>query len=107
MEPMHTNPSDAVAIHQEVRSKKSIGIHCCTFALTTGTLSRGGSVLVSLEVWQGLEVADAWVISNLLVCGHQAHTCRQVSSIFHTLKYKQTLPAAHTLPALLTLCRAP
>jgi hypothetical protein len=37
MQPQHTNPSDAVLIHQEVRSKKSIGVHCCTFNLTTGT----------------------------------------------------------------------
>jgi hypothetical protein len=37
MQPQHTNPADAVQIHQDVRSKKSIGIHCCTFNLTTGT----------------------------------------------------------------------
>lgn len=36
MAPQHTNPSDAVLIHQEVGSKKSIGVHCCTFNLTTG-----------------------------------------------------------------------
>lgn len=36
MRPMHTNPSDALQIHQDVRSKKSIGVHCCTFYLTTG-----------------------------------------------------------------------
>lgn len=36
MQPQHTNPADAVQIHQDVRSKKSIGIHCCTFNLTTG-----------------------------------------------------------------------
>jgi hypothetical protein len=55
MAPQHTNPSDAVLIHQEVGSKKSIGVHCCTFNLTTGAhaavpvcLSAGLTVL-----WQG------------------------------------------------------
>lgn len=48
MKPMHTNPQDAVQIHQDVRSKKSIGVHCCTFYLTTGTHTHH----FALEVFQ-------------------------------------------------------
>jgi N-acyl-phosphatidylethanolamine-hydrolysing phospholipase D len=36
MRPMHIGPKEAVAVHQDVRSKKSVGVHCCTFFLTTG-----------------------------------------------------------------------
>jgi hypothetical protein len=38
MKPQHTNPEDAVQIHRDVRSKRSMGIHCCTFFLTLGAV---------------------------------------------------------------------
>ena len=34
MGPMHVNPEDAVQIHRDVKSGKSIGIHWGTFILT-------------------------------------------------------------------------
>ena len=34
MKPQHTDPLEAVKVHQDVRSKKSIAIHCATFPLT-------------------------------------------------------------------------
>eukprot|EP00775_Hariotina_reticulata_P002822 gene2822-3115_t len=36
MQPMHICPEEAVQVHRDVSSKRSIGIHCCTFHLTTG-----------------------------------------------------------------------
>lgn len=36
MRPQHIGPDEAVLVHKEVGSKRSIGIHCCTFALTLG-----------------------------------------------------------------------
>lgn len=36
MGPQHIGPEEAVQIHKEVRSRKSVGVHCCTFFLTTG-----------------------------------------------------------------------
>lgn len=38
MQPMHIGPEEALQVHQDVRSKKSVGVHCCTFFLTTGEL---------------------------------------------------------------------
>lgn len=34
MRAQHCNPEEAVAIHKEVKSLRSMGIHCCTFSLT-------------------------------------------------------------------------
>ena len=34
MKPQHTDPGEAVAIHQEVRSMRSVACHLATFALT-------------------------------------------------------------------------
>eukprot|EP01111_Echinosteliopsis_oligospora_P013446 TRINITY_DN4828_c0_g1_i1.p1 TRINITY_DN4828_c0_g1~~TRINITY_DN4828_c0_g1_i1.p1 ORF type:complete len:350 (-),score=78.01 TRINITY_DN4828_c0_g1_i1:27-1076(-) len=34
MEPQHVNPAEAVLIHEEIKSKKSIGMHWGTFVLT-------------------------------------------------------------------------
>ncbi|MDI6853712.1 MAG: MBL fold metallo-hydrolase [Deltaproteobacteria bacterium] len=34
MRPMHINPEEAVSVHRDVRSQKSIGMHWGTFALT-------------------------------------------------------------------------
>lgn len=41
MRPMHIGPEEAVAVHLDVRSKKSVGVHCCTFFLTTGACCCG------------------------------------------------------------------
>ena len=34
MKPQHINPEDAVLVHQEVKAKKSLGIHWGTFNLS-------------------------------------------------------------------------
>jgi N-acyl-phosphatidylethanolamine-hydrolysing phospholipase D len=39
MRPMHVNPPEAVKVHQEVRSRQSIGIHWGTFRLTDEPLA--------------------------------------------------------------------
>jgi L-ascorbate metabolism protein UlaG (beta-lactamase superfamily) len=39
MKPMHLNPQEAVLVHQDVRSRQSIGIHWGTFKLTEESLA--------------------------------------------------------------------
>jgi N-acyl-phosphatidylethanolamine-hydrolysing phospholipase D len=34
MSPVHCNPDDSVSVHVDIKSKKSIGMHYCTFILT-------------------------------------------------------------------------
>eukprot|EP00878_Enallax_costatus_P024765 GHUV01026450.1.p1 GENE.GHUV01026450.1~~GHUV01026450.1.p1 ORF type:complete len:360 (+),score=55.78 GHUV01026450.1:835-1914(+) len=41
MRAQHIGPDEAVTVHKEVRSWRSIGIHCCTFCLTLGNCSLG------------------------------------------------------------------
>lgn len=38
MRPMHIGPEEALQVHRDVRSRRSVGVHCCTFFLTTGVL---------------------------------------------------------------------
>ncbi|KAF8056443.1 Napepld [Scenedesmus sp. PABB004] len=66
MAPMHVGPEESVAIHREVRSRRSIGIHCCTFALTTAWSAmpreqqrRRGAPAAPREQRQALEAAAA------------------------------------------------
>lgn len=34
MKPQHINPAEAVQVHRDIRSMRSVAIHCCTFCLT-------------------------------------------------------------------------
>eukprot|EP00879_Flechtneria_rotunda_P018761 GHRR01019694.1.p1 GENE.GHRR01019694.1~~GHRR01019694.1.p1 ORF type:complete len:406 (+),score=109.99 GHRR01019694.1:100-1317(+) len=54
MRPMHIGPEEAVTIHQEVRSKRSVGVHCCTFFLTTEPLDEPPQLLLDTLAQQGL-----------------------------------------------------
>ncbi|KAL3133187.1 hypothetical protein ABBQ38_007077 [Trebouxia sp. C0009 RCD-2024] len=42
---IHVNPADAVQIHQDVKSKRSIGIHCCTMTISMEPLDEAPKVL--------------------------------------------------------------
>lgn len=41
----HVNPAEAVQIHQDVKSQRSFGIHCCTFNLTDEPLDEPPKLL--------------------------------------------------------------
>lgn len=45
MRPQHVDPAEAVQIHCDVRSQRSVGMHCCTFALTDEALDEPPQLL--------------------------------------------------------------
>lgn len=44
--PAHLDPADAVKVHQDVRSRRSVGVHCCTWSLTDEPLDEPPKLLV-------------------------------------------------------------
>lgn len=44
--PAHLDPFDAVKVHQDVGSKRSVGVHCCTWSLTDEPLDEPPKLLV-------------------------------------------------------------
>ena len=55
MKTQHTDPKEAIAIHKDVKSKRSIAIHCCTWALTDEALDEPVLLLKKLVEEEGLE----------------------------------------------------
>lgn len=43
--PAHLDPADAVKVHVDVRSKRSVGVHCCTWSLTDEPLDEPPKLL--------------------------------------------------------------
>jgi N-acyl-phosphatidylethanolamine-hydrolysing phospholipase D len=60
MRAQHIGPEEAVDVHVEVRSKRSIAVHCCTWCLTLEPLDEPPRRLKRAVVAKGLE-ADAFV----------------------------------------------
>lgn len=55
MKPQHVNPEEALQIHEDVQSRNSIAIHCCTFKLTLEPLDEPPVRLASAVRKAGLE----------------------------------------------------
>ncbi|KAL3152059.1 hypothetical protein ABBQ32_001170 [Trebouxia sp. C0010 RCD-2024] len=60
MKPQHIDPAEAVQIHQDVKSHRSFGIHCCTFNLTDEPLDEPPQLLIKAVEAAGLP-PDAFV----------------------------------------------
>jgi N-acyl-phosphatidylethanolamine-hydrolysing phospholipase D len=58
MRSVHTNPAEAVQIHQDVRSRFSIACHWGTFRLTDEPLNEPPVLLYQALKKQGIEPAD-------------------------------------------------
>ncbi|KIZ07365.1 N-acyl phosphatidylethanolamine phospholipase D [Monoraphidium neglectum] len=54
MAPQHVGPDEAVTIHRDVRSRRSIAIHCCTFHLTLEPLDEPPALLAREAAARGL-----------------------------------------------------
>ena len=54
MGPQHVDPEEALRIHTEVGSRRSISIHCCTFCLTDEELDEPPRRLEEALAAQGL-----------------------------------------------------
>lgn len=52
--PAHLDPTDAVAVHADVRSKASIAVHCCTWSLTDEALDEPPRRLAEAAAAAGL-----------------------------------------------------
>lgn len=54
MRPQHTNPGDAVLVHQDVKSKRSFAIHLATFSLTDENMDEPVKLLEEEKKAHGL-----------------------------------------------------
>lgn len=54
MRPQHTDPYDAVQVHQDVKSKRSMAIHCATFPLTDEAMDEPIELLIKAAAEAGL-----------------------------------------------------
>ncbi|XP_071960313.1 N-acyl-phosphatidylethanolamine-hydrolyzing phospholipase D-like isoform X2 [Antedon mediterranea] len=64
MGPQHVNPEEAVKIHQDVESKKTVGIHWGTFVLTTEHYMEPKTKLEEELVKQGLSEEDFFTLKH-------------------------------------------
>lgn len=55
MRPQHVDPAEAIQIHKDVGSKRSMAIHCATFSLTDEPLDEPVMLLKELGEKEGLE----------------------------------------------------
>lgn len=58
MKTQHVEPVEAIQIHQDARSKRSISIHCCTFNLTEEPLDEPPKLLIKAAKAAGLSQDD-------------------------------------------------
>ncbi|KAK9804032.1 hypothetical protein WJX73_005242 [Symbiochloris irregularis] len=58
MKPQHCSPEEAVTIHKEVKSKRSIGIHCATFYLADDSMDAPYMELQEAAESQGLSTGE-------------------------------------------------
>ena len=58
--PAHLDPEEAVQVHQDVQSKASIAVHCCTWSLTDEPLDESPLRLAAAVAAAGLQ-PDAFV----------------------------------------------
>ncbi|KAI8883930.1 Metallo-hydrolase/oxidoreductase, partial [Backusella circina FSU 941] len=63
MSPIHCSPEDSVRIHEDIKSKHSIGIHWGTFALTDEPIYEPPKRLESVLKQRGLKTEDFGVLS--------------------------------------------
>jgi len=60
MSPVHLNPEDAVNVHMDIRSRKSVGMHYGTFYLTDEPIWEP-SELLAQELKQKNLMADCFI----------------------------------------------
>ncbi|KAI8997350.1 beta-lactamase superfamily domain-containing protein [Pilobolus umbonatus] len=58
MSPIHCSPEDSVSIHQDIKSKHSIGVHWGTFVLTDESVSEPPHLLKRVMEKRGLNTED-------------------------------------------------
>ncbi|XP_033102247.1 N-acyl-phosphatidylethanolamine-hydrolyzing phospholipase D-like [Anneissia japonica] len=64
MKPQHVNPEESVKIHQDVESKKSVGIHWGTFLLTNENYMEPKTKLEEEIIKQGLTIEDFFTLNH-------------------------------------------
>ena len=62
MQPLHMNPEDAICVHRELRSKRSISMHWGTFALADDPLSEPPQLMRAARSAAGLTEDDFSVL---------------------------------------------
>eukprot|EP00210_Caulerpa_lentillifera_P007654 g7306.t3 len=64
MKYQHVNPEEAVQIHQEVKSKRSLAIHCCTFPLTLEPMDEPPQLLLHHLMEKGIPKEEFLTIAH-------------------------------------------
>ena len=54
MKPQHIDPAEAIQVHKDVRSKRSMAIHCATFCLTDEPMDEPVMLLEEISEKEGL-----------------------------------------------------
>jgi len=64
LKPQHVNPEEAVLLHKDIRSKKSIGMHWGTFILSTEGIMQPREDLLAAVLKHGLP-EDEFITVNI------------------------------------------
>ena len=71
MSPVHLNPLDAVAVHQDLHSSQSVGMHWLTFILTDEPIFNPAERLARELIREQID-PDAFIV---MTHGQTIHTC--------------------------------
>lgn len=74
MQPIHTDPDEAVQIHRDVQSKKSIGMHFGTFPLADEGMEEPKRDLTEARKKYGLDETDFFTLTEGTTYAHQPET---------------------------------